>query len=642
MSESKHFDFQAEVRQLLDIVIHSLYSNRDVFLRELISNASDALDKRRFLGLTDKAVQEENLFIKLIPDKAAGTLTVRDNGIGMTEAEVVENIGTIAKSGSKAFLEQLKKTGGQAGPSLIGQFGVGFYSSFMVAERVRVLTRKAGQETSTLWESDGRGGYTIERGNRDEPGTDVILHLRRKGDDKEVEDGWKDYAEEWELRDLVKRYSDFITYPIKMDVEKEKGKGLEEQILNSMKALWTRPKAEVKKEEYDEFYKKLSHDHSEPLEAIPFSAEGTVEYQALLYIPGQRPMDLMYRDGRFGLSLYVKRVFILSECEKLLPSYLRFVRGLVDAADMPLNVSREMLQQDRQIEAIRNRLTRKILETLAQMKEKNLEKYLKFWELFGQVLKEGLAMDFARCDELKELILFTTTKSGKLTDLAGYLSRMPEGQKEIYYITGDSMKTVESSPLLEVFRDKGFEVIFFADHIDGFAVQGVREYKGKSLRAVGRGDLDLKSDEEKKAEQQKEKDFQGRYGKLLEAVKEILADRVKEVRFSKRLKDSAVCLVADDHDLGSQMEKFFEQMGQAVPKSKKILELNPEHGIVAVMGDIYEANRGDPRIARYARLLHDQALLSEGLAIEKPADFARDVAALMVEAGRGKGEAAKA
>ncbi|MBF0196626.1 MAG: molecular chaperone HtpG [Planctomycetes bacterium] len=647
MGQTKKVEFQAEVKQLMDIVIHSLYSQKEIFLRELISNASDALDKRRFLGITDEAVREEDLFIKLIPNEKERTLTIKDNGIGMTEEEVMDNIGTIAKSGTKAFLANMKENADK--PELIGQFGVGFYSSFIVADKVSLKTKKAGTDNAILWESSGDGSYSLTDTDKEEAGTEITLHLREA--DGEDEHNMDDYVKEYQLRSLVKKYSDFVTYPIKMDVkeevkseddkeddkekkDEEKAYITKEETLNSMKALWTRPKSEIKEEEYNEFYKQISHDFTDPMDTIHFSAEGTIEYQSLLYIPSKRPFDLMYRDGKRGLSLYVKQVFIMADCEKIMPEYLRFVKGLVDSADLSLNVSRELLQEDRQITVIKKRLTKKVLDTLSSLKKNDKEKYLKFWAEFGEVLKEGLAMDQANAEELKDLMFFHSSAAAELTSLEDYVTRMPEDQKEIYYITGDSVSAVENSPLLEAFKEKGYEVLYLVDNVDEFMLQGLQNYKEKNLKSVNKGDVDLKSDDEKKADEAKEKENKDKYSSMLESMQKILDEDIKEVRLSNRLKSSAVCLVSDENGMTPQMEQMFASMGQEMPKNKRILEVNPEHAVIELLGGIFSANKEDVRIKDFSTLLHNQALLAEGLPIANPVEFAQKISELMVTANK--------
>ena len=636
--------FETEVQQLLDLVIHSLYSNRDIFLRELISNASDAIDKVRFESYSSEAILEGNAEwkIKLVPDKGAGTLTIRDNGIGMTIQEVEENIGTIARSGTRSFMEGMKGKNLQDNPELIGQFGVGFYSSFMVADRVTLVTRKGGHDKGSgcIWESTGDGSYTIEECEKEGRGTDVILHLK---------EDMKEYLEEWRIRSIVKKYSDYVQYPICMDITREEpakgvdGKEIEgggtiekttEETLNSMKAIWARPKSEVSEEEYEEFYKHVSHDFEKPLKTIHYSAEGVSEFKALLYIPAIKPFDLFLREQKRGIHLYVKRVFITDNCEAVIPDYLRFIKGVVDSSDLPLNVSREILQEDVQIKRIQKNLVTKVLSTLAEMKEKSGEEYLKFYREFGPVLKEGVHFDFANKEKLQELVLFESTKTepGAFVSLKEYVERMPEGQKEIYFITGTGRQALEGSPHLEVFRSRGYEVLFMLDPVDEWVAQSLTEYDGKKLKAVDRGDVELGSDEEKKEREAKKEEQVKQYGNLLEFIQDTLKERVKEVRLSGRLTDSACCLVADEYGLNANMERILKAMNQEVPESKRILELNPEHPIMQVMAKRFERDKSDRKLADYCELLFDQALLTEGSPVKDPLRFTRLVSELMVEA----------
>ena len=638
--------FETEVQQLLDLVIHSLYSNRDIFLRELISNSSDAIDKVRFESYSSEAVLEGNAEwkIKIIPDKDAGTITIRDNGIGMTIQEVEENIGTIARSGTRSFMESLKGKSLQDNPELIGQFGVGFYSSFMVADKVTLVTRKGGHDKSSgcIWESTGDGSYTIEECDKELRGTDVILNLK---------EDLRDYLDEWRIRSIVKKYSDYVQYPICMDIIREEpakgvdGKVIEgggtiekttEETLNSMKAIWTRPKSEVTDEEYEEFYKHVSHDHEKPLKTIHYSAEGVSEFKALLYIPARKPYDIFLREQKRGIHLYVKRVFITDNCEAVIPDYLRFMKGVVDSSDLPLNVSREILQEDVQIKRIQKNLVTKVLSTLAEMKEKDGEEYLKFYREFGPVLKEGIHFDFANKEKLQDLVLFesTRTESGAFVSLKEYVERMPEGQKEIFYITGTSRQPLESSPHLEIFRSKDYEVLFLLDPVDEWLVQSLTEYDGKKLKAVDRGDVELGSEEEKKEQEAKKEEQVKQYKDLLEFIKETLKERVKEVRLSNRLTDSACCLVADEYGLNANMERILKALNQEVPESKRILELNPAHPIMQVMAKRFEQDKGDKRLSDYCELLFDQALLTEGSPVKDPLRFTRLVSELMVEAGK--------
>lgn len=637
--------FQTEVKQLLDLVIHSLYSNRDIFLRELISNASDAIDKARFEAQSNESILEGNSDwkIKLIPNKDAGTLTIRDNGIGMSMSEVEENIGTIAKSGTKSFVQAMKDAAAAEQPELIGQFGVGFYASFMVADKVTLTTRRAGDAShATCWESTGDGSYTIEDATKAERGTEIVLHLKEE---------FKEYLDEWKIRSIVKKYSDFIQYPVCMDITRSEvprdpdGKEIEgagtiekteEQTLNSMKAIWARSKSEVSEEEYKEFYKHVSHDFEDPFKTIHFAAEGTSEFKALLYLPAKKPFDLFMAERKRGIQLYVKRVFITEKCDALLPDYLRFVRGVVDSSDLPLNVSREILQEDVQIKRIQKSLVNKVLSTLTDLKEKEYDEYLTFWKEFGPVLKEGLHFDFANKEKLQELLLFqsSSTEAGAFVSLKQYVERMPENQKEIYYITGEDREALEQSPLLEAFRAKGFEVLFLTDPVDEWVVQSLHSYQEKSLKAVDRGDVDLDSEEEKKEKEKKQEEAKKEFGTLLELIKNRLESKVKEVRFSNRLTDSACCLVADDYGMNANMERIMRAMNQAVPESKRVLELNPDHQIVRVMGDMYQQSADDTRLLDYADLLYDQALLTEGTPIKDPLKFTKLVSELMVKAAK--------
>jgi molecular chaperone HtpG len=637
--------FETEVQQLLDLVIHSLYSNKDIFLRELVSNASDAIDKIRFDAHSNESILEGNADwkIKLVVDKAAGTLTISDNGVGMTMAEVEENIGTIARSGTRAYLESLNSKEVRDNPELIGQFGVGFYSSFMVADKVTIVTRTAGDKAAGCrWESTGDGSYTIEDSVKETRGAEITLHLKEE---------MKEYLDEWKIRSIIKKYSDYVQYPIVMDITREelprgidgkpiegaeKIKKIEEETLNSMKAIWTRPKSEITEEEYEEFYKHVSHDYDKPLKTIHYAAEGTSEFRALLYLPSHRPFDLFFREHKKGVQLYVKRVFITDNCEHLVPDYLRFVKGVVDSSDLPLNVSREILQEDVQLKRIEKNLVGKILSTLAEMKEKDNEQYLKFFNEFGPVLKEGLHSDHANKEKLQELVLFesSTKEAGELVSLKEYVERMPEGQTEIYFITGTSRSLVEKSPHLEIFKKKGYEVLFLLDPVDEWVAQALTEYDGKKLKAVDRGDLELGTEEERK-EQEAKKEEQGKQHKgLLEFVKEKLADSVKEVRFSGRLTDSACCLVADDYGMNANMERILKAMNQDVPESKRILELNPDHPLIGVLSDLYEQDKDNPRLADYSELLLDQALLTEGSPIKDPLRFTKLVTELMVGAAK--------
>lgn len=637
--------FQTEVQQLLDLVIHSLYSNKDIFLRELISNSSDAIDKIRFESNSDEALLESNSDwkIKIVVDKTAGTLIIRDNGIGMNMAEVEENIGTIARSGTKAFMQSLKDKAASDNPELIGQFGVGFYASFMVADKVTLETRKAGStDSGCRWESTGDGSYTVEECTRELRGTEITLHLK---------DEFKTYLDEWKIRSIVKKYSDYIQYPVVMDVTRtETPKGVdgkeiegagtiektEEQTLNSMKAIWARPKSEVTEEEYTEFYKHVSHDYDAPFRTIHFSAEGTSEFKALLYLPAKKPFDMFMSDRKKGLQLYVKRVFISDKCEELIPDYLRFVKGVVDSSDLPLNVSREILQEDVLIKRIQKSLVGKVLSTLAEVKEKTFEEYVTFWKEFGQVIKEGMHFDYANKEKLQELLLFesTSTEAGSYISLKDYVERMQKSQNDIYYITGASRETLEQSPHLEAFRAKSYEVLFLTDPVDEWVVQSLTEYNEKALKAVDRGDISLDSEEEKKEKEKKREEAQKEFSDLISLISDRLKDKVKEVRFSNRLTDSACCLVADEYGMNANMERIMKAMNQAVPESKRILELNPDHAILKAMASIHQKDNSAPALTDYADLLYDQALLTEGSTIKDPLRFTKLVSDLMVKAAQ--------
>jgi len=608
-------EFQAEARQLLRLMIHSIYSNKDVFLRELISNSSDALDKVRLAAYQDKdlGADTSDLHIELVPDPEARTLTVRDNGIGMTRDEVVELIGTIAKSGTAELLARLKEAEGDSASerNLIGQFGVGFYSAFMVADRVVLTTRKAGTDEGVRWESDGEGSYTIEPAEGLPQGTAVTLHLKAS----DAEDQLHDFADRTVLRRTVKTYSDFITWPVRMPAEGEgEGEGAGPETLNSMKALWARPQRDVSEEEYAEFYRHVSHDWQEPLETIRLAAEGTFEYQALLFLPKVAPMDLYMRDARRGVQLYVRRVFIMDDCEALVPEYLRFVKGVVDAADLSLNVSREILQQDRQISAIRRRLVKKVLSTIGTLRDEQPEKYATFWEQFGRALKEGLLSDADNRETILGVSSFLSTHGEEPTGLAAYVERMREGQDAIYYMTGDSRSAIESSPHMEAFREKGYEVLLLTDPVDEVWVDTVDGFGGTPLRSIAKGQVDLQTDEEKEQAQQRQAEFGG----LCEWMAGVLADDVKEVRLSSRLTTSPAVLVGDEFDMTPTLEKMYRAMGQEPPKVKRILELNPSHPLVTGLRDAQAAGRDE---SGTAELLHGMALLAEGGDLPDPSRF---------------------
>jgi molecular chaperone HtpG len=625
----EQLEFQAEARQLLDLMVHSVYSNKDSFLREMISNASDALDKLRLEAFRNKDldVDTSDLHIEIDVDKGARTLTIRDNGIGMTRDEVVGLIGTLAKSGTAELRQQLREAKNEAASEeLIGQFGIGFYSSFMVADKVELLTRKAGESDATRWESSGEGTYTIESIDDAPQGTAVTLHLKPE----DTEDDLHDYTSDWKIKSLVKQYSDFIAWPIRMEVERrtpateeggEEVVTIETETINSMKALWARPKEEVSDEEYKEFYKHIAHAWDDPLEVISMRAEGTFEYQALLFIPSHAPFDLFNRDTSVGVQLYVKRVFIMGDCDQLMPEYLRFVKGVVDAQDMSLNVSREILQQDRQIKAVRRRLTKKVLSTIKDLQSERPEDYRTFWAQFGRVVKEGLMSDFDNQDTLLRISSFASTQSEEdATTLAEYVERMKDGQEQIYYATGETRQQLLKSPHLEAFKAKGYEVLLLTDPVDEVWVGTVTEFDGKPLQSVAKGEVDLDADQDKsEAErEEQEKDF----ADLLTWLKETLSEQVKEVRLSTRLTESPACLITDAFGMTPALARIYQASGQAVPVGKRTLELNPNHPLVTGLRKAHQDRADDPTVAETAELLYGTALLAEGGALEDPARFA--------------------
>ncbi|MFB7720668.1 molecular chaperone HtpG [Nocardia sp. NPDC056100] len=638
----EHLEFQAETHQLLELMIHSVYSNKDTFLRELISNSSDALDKLRLESFRDKDLQADisDLHIELSVDRDQRVLTVRDNGIGMSRAEVVDLIGTLAKSGTATLRKQLLETKSDAAAEeLIGQFGIGFYSTFMVADKVTLTTRKAGETTGTRWESAaGSSTYTIEELDEAPQGTSVSLHLKPADD----EDHLFDYTMEWKLREIVKKYSDFIAWPIRMDVERTvmDGEGEEQtektltetQTLNSQKALWTRPRSEVTDEEYKEFYKHVSHAWDDPLEVIPMKAEGTFEYQALLFLPSTAPFDLFTREHKRGVQLYVRRVFIMDNCEELMPEYLRFVKGVVDAQDLSLNVSREILQQDRQIRMIQKRLVKKVLSTVKDLqKAEDQSKYQTFWREFGRVLKEGMLSDADNRETILGVSSFASTHSTEeLTTLAQYVERMPETQTAIYYMTGESREQIENSPHMEAFKAKGLEVLVLTDPVDEMWVGSVPEFAGQPLQSIAKGEVDLESEDEKKESEAlreaQDKDFADLLGWLTTALDE----NVKEVRLTSRLTTSPACIVGDVFDFTPLLERMYRASGQALPESKRILELNPSHPLVTGLRDAFAKVKDDADkpadLTETAELLYGTAVLAEGGELKDPARFARVLA----------------
>ncbi len=619
--------FQAEVQQLLRLVAHSLYSHKEVFLRELISNASDACDKLRFEALTDSALYEDDpdLKIRVSFDKDARTITVSDNGIGMDRQEVIDNIGTIARSGTRQFMQKL--TGDQAkDANLIGQFGVGFYSSFIVADKVVLLTRRAGMsaEHGVRWESNGEGEYTLETVDRPQRGTEVILHIRE--DDA-------DLLNEWQLRSIITKYSDHIALPVIMPVQKpgddkDAPPTVVEERINQAAALWARPKQDVKEEEYKEFYKHVGHDFEDPLAWTHNRVEGKLEYTSLLFIPGRAPFDLWDREQRHGVKLYVQRVFIMDDAEHLMPRYLRFVRGVIDSNDLPLNISREILQSSKIVDGIRAGSVKKVLGLLEDMAQNDSEKYAKFWKEFGRAIKEGPAEDYGNREQIAKLLRFASTHTDtadQTVALADYVSRMKEGQDKIYYIAAESFAAAKNSPHLEILRKKGLEVLLMTDRVDEWLMSHLNEFEGKHFQSVAKGALDLDkiASEEEKQEQKQAED---QYKDLLTKVKDVLGDQVKDVRISSRLTDSPACLVVDDYALSSHLERMLRDAGQNVPNTKPYLELNPHHPLVSRLKDEADA----ARFSDWTNLLFEQAMLAEGGQLEDPASFVKRLNGLLL------------
>ncbi|MBE0438710.1 MAG: molecular chaperone HtpG [Gammaproteobacteria bacterium] len=622
--------FQTEVSQLLDLMIHSLYSNKEIFMRELISNAADASDKLRFEALSDDALYEDDaeLTIRVEFDKDAKTITITDNGIGMNRQEVIDNIGTIANSGTKKFFD--KMTGDQAKDSqLIGQFGVGFYSAFIVADKVTLKTRRAGltSEHGVEWSSEGKGEFTIETIDKPTRGTEITLHLREDQDE---------FLNSWRLRNCITKYSDHINLPIVMKkdpVPDEEGKiddsvVLEQETVNKATALWTLSKSEITDEQYQEFYKQIAHDYQDPLMWIHNKVEGKTEYTSLLYIPSKAPFDLWDRDRMHGLKLYVKRVFIMEDADQLMPRYLRFIRGVIDTNDLPLNVSREILQGSKTIDSIRAASVKKVLSELAKLAKNEPEKYAEFWTEFGQVIKEGPGEDYANKEALAKLIRFASTESGtadQTVSLEDYVSRMKDKQEKIYYITAESFAAAKNSPHLEVFKKKGIEVLLLTDRVDEWLTNSLTEFDGKQLQSVAKGDLDLgelEDEQEKKAKEETDKNFED----LVERVKTTLGDKVKDVRITHRLTDSPACLVADAYDMSANLERMLKAAGQQVSASKPIFELNPQHPMVVRLKD----EQDDARFEDWSAILFDQALLAEGGQLEDPASYVKRLNALLL------------
>lgn len=654
MAKETH-EFQAETKQLLDLMIHSIYTNHEIFLRELISNASDAIDKVHFASLTNREILEgdDKFEIYLEPDAEAHTLTIADNGIGMSREEVIENIGTIAKSGTKAFMEQLKKAKeasengeNSTDKDLIGQFGVGFYSAFMVADDVIIETRKAGEEQATRWESKGDGSYTIEDCDKEKRGTTIKIKL---GKDFYGDEAEENYTDTYKLESLVKKYSDYVRYPIKMnftfeetpkdadgkEIEgAEKVKKVELRTLNSMQPLWTKNKSDIKDEEYEEFFKNQFHEWEKPMEVFHTHAEGSVEYTALLAIPAHAPFNLYHTDYEPGLQLYSRHVFIMDKCKDLLPDYLRFMKGLVDSPDLSLNISRELLQQSRELKVIGKALEKNILKTLGRKMKNKREDYEKFWNEYGKSLKIGVYNSMYAgsdtIDKLKDLLLFLSSKDEKLVSLKEYVERMPESQKKIYYATAKDKATIESLPQMETLRDKGIEVLYLLDPVDEFCIETLREYEGKTFHSISRGDLDLDDAESQEVKKETE-DIQKKNDDLMKDIKEALGDKVANVKVSSRLKSSAVCLVADEAGPSLSMEQTFAEMNNPMFKAQRILEINPHHELFTRLQTLHNAGKDSQEFKDYCDLLYTQALLIEGILPENPVDFANKLAKLMAK-----------
>jgi molecular chaperone HtpG len=645
MAKAEEHRFQAETKRLLDLMIHSLYTNKEIFLRELISNASDALDRLRFEALTDPTLLEENdkYEIRLENDKEARTLSISDTGIGMSRDEVMANIGTIARSGTDELRKDLEAAPtAQMAAQLIGRFGVGFYSSFMVADKVVLTTRKAGETTATRWESTADGTYLLSETERDQRGTTVTLCLKSAS----PEIGIEDFTDQWTLSRIVRKYSDFVTYPIiGKHIREETGKDgglahgpaptivIEDKILNSMKPIWIRPQAEVSESEYADFYRSVSNDWNPPFKTISLKAEGTVEYQALLFIPAQAPYDLFYHAYQGGLRLYAKRVMVMENCAESLPGYLRFIKGVIDSADLPLNISRQTLQQDRHIAQIRKWLTKKVLDLLAELFEKDYDSFLKFWGQFGRALKEGASSDYENKERILSLLLFQSSADPeKLTTLKGYVERMKEGQEEIYYLTGESRGVVENSPHLEAFKEKGYEVLYLTEPVDELLTQSLWDYEGKKLKSAGKGMLKFGDNQEGKERAQAElKKKEEEAAELFAAMQKALDEHVKQVRLSNRLIASPACLVGAEMDYSPQMERLLQKGRGGGPRQRRILELNPDHEIFAKLQGRFRQNKEDNAIGEYSELLLGHALLAEGSEILEPAKFNRLLVRLMLE-----------
>jgi molecular chaperone HtpG len=621
------FQFQAETTQLLNLMIHSLYTQRDIFLRELLSNASDALDRLRFEDLTNPELlpSEHKYEIRLKPDLTARTLTIQDSGIGMSRQELIDHIGTIGRSGTRELRKRMKEShSAEAIAEMIGQFGVGFYSAFMVADRVSIRTRRAGEAGASLWESSGDGQYTLTETEKESCGTEITLHLKQP----DPESGIEDYTSRWKLSLIVQNYSDFIAYPIVYEgppqepgVKENEGEEIKvvTKTLNSMKPIWTRKRAEVSESDYGDFYKRVSNDWSEPLNVLALKAEGTFEYEALLFIPSRAPTDLFYHAAESGLRLYARRVMVMEDCKELLPRYLRFIKGVVDANDLPLNISRQRLQQDRHISSIRKWLTRKVLDSLAEVKDKEPEKYLKFWSQFGKALKEGVGSDNENRERLLPLLFFESSNDPKeLTTLKSYFERMKPEQNEILYLTGESRKVIENSPHLEVSKQKGYEVLYLSDPVDELLVQSLYDFEGKKLKSVTKGKVQLGSEQDKKTQEEDLKIKEQQYAPFLEASQKKLDQYVKQIRLSTRLVDSPACLVTEEHEFSPRLERLLQKGKGGGPRQRRIMELNADHPLIGRLYQRFQTDPEDLELSDRIEILFELALLAEGSEFADP------------------------
>lgn len=632
MKETKQF--QTETKKLLDMMIHSIYTHKEIFLRELISNASDAIDKLKFNSISNPNLlgNDSEFHIEIIPDKVNRTITIKDNGIGMTKEEVITNIGTIAKSGSKDFMEKFTSAKENKDLDIIGQFGVGFYSGFMIADKVTLITKSAESDTGVLWESSGEGDYIIEDNDKQNRGTEIILHFRKD----EEENNYSEYLEDYKIKELVKKYSDYVRYPIHMNITKEtKKEDSEETVteivketLNSMTPIWKKNKNEIKEEEYNDFYKSKFHDWTDPVKTIHTTVEGNIEYTALLFIPGKTPFNFHSKEYEKGLQLYTKNVFIMDKCKELIPDYFRFVKGLIDSSDFSLNISREILQQNKVLQNIANNLEKKIKKELETMLKTEREKYVEFFKNFGQDLKYGIYNDFGmKKDLLKDLLIFDSSNSENKTTLKEYVSRMKDEQKEIYFVSGDDINKLKKLPQMELIAEKGYEVLFFTDKIDEFMIQSLRDYDGKEFKSINQGDLDF--DKEKSSELESlEKENEV----LIKAIKESLKDTVKDVKLTNRLKSSPVCLVSGQ-GVSFEMEKVMKEMPGENPfgpvVADRILEINPYHGLFEALKKLHTKNPED--LKDFSELLYSQALLIEGFSLDDPVEFSNKMANLMIK-----------